>query len=499
VFDEDGDHSIDFSANFSNTTPSYNLQKLDTALEITYDPSYIGNPLHFVFDDPVTRTPTIIVKNRDLSGTGLQLTPNIKLLNNYAIGRDTNNTQPTYLVSFPPVYKFSAYGANSSNYELPFQGGNSLFGYACVDNLAANVKYNPFLPIIPDHDDLNNITFTRKNATTYDQLVKTLSPQRNVSVKGNTLKLTEYVSGITRPLYSGFIQDISSSYILGSKVAPTVRRLTAGDVSDNSQEYKFSYNQFTGDLLTPKNLDLNYNIGPNINAYINNAFFAPGSYDISVNPTTNTRVELMSVKTTTTNNGHFVLDAYKYVDKTSTDYMGQLNNKLTHIGFVASEHWHKTIIIPDISFNNTPFSLSKVLNNISLNDVSGAWQEVDGITSDSPVVLPFNLVALSNPTGVENIFKCVTVNAVGSNLTVEYFTLPDIINAVSSDGSSVYRVTYNGVVAAPAVSTSSVVLQNSFNISVYNTAEDGGNYVTRDPKTDDFGFFNIGSNETTFR
>jgi hypothetical protein len=499
VRDESGDYNIDFSANFSNTTPSYNLQKLDTALEITYDPSYIGNPLHFVFDDPVTRSPAIIVKNRDLSGTGLQLTPNIKLLNNYAIGRDTNNTQPTYLVSFPPVYKFSAYGANSSN-ELPFQGGNSLFGYACVDNLAANVKYNPFLATIADNNaDLNNMTFTRNDATTYNNLVNTLSPQRNVSVKGNKLNLTEYVSDITRPLYSGFIQDISSSYILGSKVTPTVRRLTAGDVSDNSQEYKFSYNQFTGDLLTPKNPDLNYNIGPNINAYINNAFFAPGVYDISINPTVNTRVELMSVKTTTANNGDFVLDAYKYVDKTSTDYMGQLKNKLTHIGFVASEHWHKTIIIPDISFNGTPFSLSKVLGDISLNDVSGAWQQVDDIDSDSPVVLPFNLVALSNPTGVENIFKCVTVNTVGSNLTVEYFTLPDIINAVSSDGSSVYRVTYNGVVAAPAVSTSSVILHNSFNNTVPNTAGNGGNYVTTDPSKNEFSYFNIGSGETTFR
>jgi hypothetical protein len=178
--------------------------------------------------------------------------------------------------------------------------------------------------------------------------------------------------------------------------------------------------------------------------------------------------------------------------------MGPLNNKLTHIGFVASEHWHKTIKIPDISFNDTPFSLSKVLGDISLNDVSGEWQDVGDIASDTPVVLPFNLVALSNPTGVDNIFKCVTVNTVGSNLTVEYFTLPDIINATSADGASVYRVTYNGVVAAPAVSTSSIVLQNSFNNSVPNTAEDSGNYVKTDPTKNEFSYFNIGSGETTF-
>ena len=488
---ENGSYESTFTANYSNTDQTYLLQKTDSAVEITYDPSYIGNPRNFFFNDNVTQHKTIIVKTVDLSN-GIQLSPNIKLLNNYSLGRDPLTAPDTYLVAFPPVYQFSAYSADISNnipYNIVNDASNVRFATILQADGFANV-YNPYsvANIVNHVDGLNNITFTRTAAPTFTSLITAIAPQRNISVKGNRLNLVETVGSVNRTLYNGFIQDLSASSFRFN--TPDVNSQLYNISLDASQNYSFSYNQNVSNLAPGAT-------GPKIGASIETAFFATGATKLTLLPTSVTQVDLIGVKPVTDGDGKYQLEAYKYSDITSVDYMSpNIIHKLTNIGFVSSSKSTKQIRLRDASFNETPYNLADTLKTVLPTDVSGAWLTAGNYVTTT---LPFNLVALSNRTGIEEIFKLVTLSPTAEHLTVGYFTLPDLFNATSNDGSPVYRVTYNGVVATPAITTSAVTLSNTFNNNVPNTADQpNGNYVTTASPNTEFVNFNVGTSTTTW-
>lgn len=390
--------------------------------------------------------------------SGIQLTPNIKIYGPSGL-RYSSNTPSTYLNLPPPFLKFQAFTDNASAV-IPFQ----------ISNVTSNNKIVAFTPVLSDEDSefypfedidasINNMMFVRNDEhMLYNYLTAPNIVVNNLKVQGSEVVITENCNGHSYVIYSGPIQSMAS--------------VTLYDVNINYQEatVKFGYGQNDG-----TGADSSYKI-----YFVVQDFFMVGEASIHVNAGQNVKISLYGTEPITID-GKYAVRVHKYVDTASRGYeydasftdLDAAGNrdpsgntsmiiKDNQIQLSASYHFTYDVEFPTVTIGEEPYTLSNVINQIEKEDfINANWLLDENYT---PAPMNFDMVALSLPgvNKIKSLFSLSenlkTGDIGGTYAKLVYITLPDLFCAVSADGSPVMRITYNGTVVTPMVSTSTISL-----------------------------------------
>lgn len=434
----------------TNSTQTYQIFKNEQYVQIkNYSDKYYENPL----GQPWLSNPDRIelVANSSLinvNGGFVELTPSLRLKtygNNFYFGTNT----PTFLISTPPVLTFTAFGINAAKDKYLVDGSLNRLATFDVSEISTNqwtmpilsntisgLTFNPYA----DKTDIsiNNITFKRKNTYTnnlgyyFKALPYNFVGKTNIPVKGNFVKRGRYDNNNTA-------LNTVSEYDL----SPTaIQNLTTPDANAGyTLQYSPPFNGVNG----------------TVNYYIGSAF-CDGSFSFVIDPAvaSNTAVYGIIPYVDVLRQKKYQLQAYKIID-TRNSNIGtsfQINstspNVYIHHGV---ERYTRFIQIPDVSFGATPFNLSTQRSAIQLTDISGWVLDTSFVEQD----LNFNLSAYST-TGNTKITNQFLVYADKNIVNLKYLNMPDIFKVVDGDGSSLFRIAYNGTVASDIVSTTQLIL-----------------------------------------
>jgi hypothetical protein len=469
---------------------TYTITRAAQRLNIYYDPSYIGNPNDFNWNNEYT------VLSTDLLGAGLQLSPSITL---FGPTRNMNieNTPTTYLVIPPPFLGFTALSTDAATQPsvLPFDIANmgaydptqliTWYLPTQMDPTNSNVdmSYNPFsdiTEIVYEYNynsnlltSLNNMTFYLNNENMLTYYVNSDSNTKSfpLNSQGNYLTITENVfggNGNTRnTLFSGYLQDLSPSGVHGAN--HNFDSLIVADFSN--QLYTIVYAQ---DLMS---YGIDNGANTKITLNIQDAFLHDVS-SITIIRSTKSTSNLYGVSPVIDNSGEYALKLYKYVS-TSVDY-GNLANYNHSCTFYADKYYTKEPITlhspPDFSYNVPAYNLHVQRSQFTSSDIDicmNPWvQDLSFNTSN----INFEIVALDQ-SGVQIIQSMFNVFYLTEALNINYITLPDLVHIESGDGSPVFRVLYNGTTISPMLSTSQIIINPIANFENFSNGNAGQEFV----------------------
>jgi len=422
------------------TSETYNISKAGQQVQIDYSSEYSGVPSVQSFGS--TTYPT----NFDLSG-GILLNPNITLYGPHGLRRASNesgtNTPTTYLVIPPAFLEYTGLAVNAIDH-LPYDistidGAQLVVSYMPV-LFNSETAFNPFAGITDV--SINDMTFNRFSAVDMIYYVANPSGPYNIAVKGNRVTVTEYTTGFSRTIINDrFIQDLTSS----------TDQLTFFNIDTTNALYSFAYGQ---DLRSQgTGISNTYFIYFSIqDAFMHDA----SSLHIATGESTQISVYGCIPYVTDVSN-NYALKLYKYVDNQSINISGPLlNNSLVIRPF---ERYTHDVSFMQIDISTNPYTINDLLIQVTEASLTGqAWT----IDSSFNVTSPFNLDFVSLSTGgIQSIKTIFSVSSTEPALRVNYITMPDSLNIKSADGSPVMRITYNGSIVTPLVSTTQINLFNS--------------------------------------
>jgi hypothetical protein len=338
------------------------------------------------------------------------------------------------------LYTFTAFGVNAaknsyvdpSNGLVPFDATNTPKNTSSMQVTSkTTTAFNPY----SGSSTVNNLTFTRQSAisTSLGSTLCSKNPSPSTTafeVKGNKVTVSHQIDG------KSAVSEFSNVLIQQTKTP------------DASGGYNLNYYTENGGY---------------VHYYIGSAF-CTGKFDISINTVDAYNSALYGiVPYVDPESSKLCLEAYKFVNTTNENLYKVFNSNTTTpnvYGQNATKRYTKLIPIPDVSFNGTPFNLQSQRAKIALTDVSSAsWNPDQTFQAEE---LDFNLTSLST-FGNRKIANLVNITGLGSLVNVKYMYMPDILQARSADGSSIFRLTYNGSVASTLVSTAAVTLNSPVN------------------------------------
>jgi hypothetical protein len=440
------------NANFTDASFSYELYLEPRKVLVSHSPKYIGNPLSHTdylnmagrFNDAAYPSEfTYYEAINDASGVKIP---------GYIFKRDsTLATRKTvcYVVVAPPFLSFEHMrDLNNAHHitQLPYVYNNHAdnvikFYLPVVD---ANV-YNPFdVSNIFNTNVIgqNNVTFVREAKAFYLYDTNPVSLYE-IIVLGNSVKIEEYfgLKNVASPqllttLYTGRINDLVNE----SNGEPF------RFVSNINQNYIVKYQQNLTNFLN--NTAIANILGNNGNAFnisfaIGNAFMNNGIYYLDLESGQGTNVEFLSCSTILDDSGELVLLFEKYSTDAPFDYSNLPLDTLRRISFMINKKQQKIVKLPPINFGMDAYNLEKSRRAITMLDVNGPWTNVP---LDNNFAFNFNIVALSQ-IGVQKMLEIFATSPT-SPFKANYVTMKDLITMTSADGSTVYRVKYNGGVVS---------------------------------------------------
>jgi len=284
---------------------------------------------------------------------------------------------------------------------------------------------------------MNNMRFNNSQIDNYNSLrnyVDDYDGNYFIKVQANNVKIQEKFRGTTTTLYNDFITRLPQYF----------NDVNHGEyASESNGVYSFQYVQ-------PDSA------GSIVYAEISNPFAKVGTYTFNLTPNFGANTTLYGATPFLDASGEYAIELYKFTNTTTTDYANLSQTKFDN--FYADARYTKTVPLPQVDFGNDIFTLQDQISQIEIDNSD--WV-VDPSFNSS--YLNFELAALNN-SGVDRIWDLLNVTAGNSNsinYIMNYFTLPDIMNVQAADGSTVYRVAFNGTVAAPAISVYQVNLNST--------------------------------------
>jgi hypothetical protein len=464
------------NAAFTDASFSYELYLEPRKVLVSHSPKYIGNPIDHTdyldmagrFNDPAYPSDfTYYEAINDANGVKIP---------GYIFKRDsTLATRKTvsYVVVAPPFLSFEHMrDLNNAHHitQLPYVYNNHAdnvikFYLPVVD---ANV-YNPFdVSNIFNTNVIgqNNVTFVReaKAFYLYDTVPVSLY---EIIVLGNSVKIEEYfgLKNVASPqflttLYNGRINDLVNE----SNGEPF------RFVSNINQNYIVKYQQNLGNFLN--NTAVENILGNNGNAFnisfaIGNAFMNNGVYYLDLESGQGTNVEFLSCSTVLDASGDLVLLFEKYSTDAPFDYSNLPLDTLRRISFMINKKEKKIVKLPPINFGMDAYNLEKSRRAITMLDVNGPWTNVPLANN---FAFNFNIVALSQ-IGVQKMLEIFATSPT-SPFKANYVTMKDLITMTSADGSTVYRVKYNGGVVSMYGSNAEQYINKT---SIFDSKQDSSN------------------------
>ena len=419
----------------------FRLEKSSQYVDVYYGSGYLGDPRNNVNDEYSYNS----YSNADLLVNGrVHLTNSIDLyIPSDNVDRNSDNAPYTYLVSAPLYFGFTGNSANSvQSYDDYLelidpthvnQDKVYTYYYPIVDT--STTSYYPFESL---HDNsMNNMHFNNSQIDNFNSLrsyVNDYDGTYDIKVQANKVRINETLNGTTTTLYNDFITLLPQYF----------NDVTHGEYASVSNGvYSFQYDQ-------PNSTDAT------IYAEISNPFAKVGTYTFSLSPNFGANTTLYGATPFLNDDGEYAIELYKFTSNTTTDYANLSSNKFDN--FYADTRYTKTVSLPTVDFGSNIYTLQQQINDISIDDTD--WVVDPSFNGN---YLNFELAALNN-SGVDKIWSLLNVtsgNMNSINYIVNYFTLPDIMNVQAADGSTVYRVAFNGTVAAPAISVYQVNLNTT--------------------------------------
>lgn len=363
----------------------------------------------------------------------------------------------SYFVVAPPQMKFTQANTDSAQ-NVPFDMSNSLqynpnaFITRIVRVSLPNVNvYTPFNGV----SKTNNVTFTQVNGKSFPSYVTSPdSTQYTYNITGSSVNIQEFPAGsvVSTTVYNGLISDLSSNSTL--------------DVSLNTTTgvYRVKFAQDLASIGLPNtNKNIIFTIG---NQTLPNVV---DNLDLDV---IGSQINLIGVKPVILNDSsanidashnNFGLQLYKYVCPIVDFY--DLSNILTTVKLSPTTRYYANVDVPLVDFSSVPYNLSTQLGLITSSDIQEYnsstgeidWVQDTSFNSGNP--FNFDLVAL-DLSGKSQLINVLGVDATTiSKFT--YITTPDIMNIVSGEGSSLFRIDANGQVYANTMSSSIMKLFTS--------------------------------------
>jgi len=313
---------------------------------------------------------------------------------------------------------------------------------------------------------VNNITFTHLFSKPFSQYITRQDPTLyHFNITGSSINIYEYVNNIITdisPIYSGLIVNLPSSAL---------------DVTvDATGVYTIRIYQSLDTAGTPNSTkNITFTIG-NLSLPTRSA----GSAVLPLLPLSATQFSIIGVMPIILNDTSSVivdaqqknygLQLYKYICP-ETNYVPF--NYVSMPFSPSNRYYSRPIRVPVPAFGETPYNLSDALDAVDItagNQPDGSivdgnghiiWTEDLSFNSNNP--FNFDLTALDTRgqqflSGTNLTNTLMPIASVTDISIFTYITTPDIMNIVSGDGASVYRVDANGR-----------VLANLVGATVYNT------------------------------
>ena len=298
-------------------------------------------------------------------------------------------------------------------------------------------------------------------------------------------------------IYRGTIDQLIGSH-------PSYPNFTA---TKNKFGYDISYvQQGTGVTGSPS---------PNIALNIGNSFISPTSQSStysgsSAGPWANTppiNFAIFDLTTSETTNasfyqstihlqdGSFVLLLDKY-STTGTNYSAATAGNLNAVFFIATNHSTCSFAIPGTSISNVGpnFNVDAIFSNIRQNSITF----VNDATFTTPKNIGITLTAMTT-SGINNLKSLLFYNfSTTLNSTANYINMPDIMRVKSLFGTPIFRITNNGNVKTPSVTTYSLNLTTPtqlYDTSGNNSVMNPGNF---EPNGQNNSYLNVDNIQNLF-
>jgi hypothetical protein len=438
-------------SNTSVQTETYELAKSIQYVKIEHASTYSGAPSSASFS---------IVSDESLSNvdmlTGVSLTPDLKIYGPAGLRNQSINTPVTYLVIPPPFVSFTALSYDAVD-RLPYRLNT-------VSNDSSK-RSTVYMPITSDSNDsftpftgitamrMNNMTFTKSAVRSMSAYTTDAGPYP-LKVQGADVTVTEYGGriGTGRIVYDGPVQDISAA------IQDSTHALTYANINAPAAKYSIGYGQ---DLRT-----IGSGISNDSFIYftINNAFMHDNR-KLAINTGKRSKIAIYGYSAFADVSGNYAIKAHKYIDVMSRDGTDFPQRSLPNhsIVFTPEEHYTCDITFPIVDISSTPYTLDRILSQVDASNImSRSWAKDTSYVLNSP--FNFSFVALST-VGEEYLYDLFTVIDTNAGTSfvghATFITMPDTFNVLSADGSPVLRITYNGAIITPMISTTQINLFNN--------------------------------------
>jgi hypothetical protein len=317
----------------------------------------------------------------------------------------------------------------------------------------AFTTYTPFFDI----PNTNNVVFEQQHAKTfYDYRFSSTPDRYTYDITGSSLTVIEYPGG----LGSGYTNTIYNDSIIKLPLDPNFD--VTLDTATGIYRVKFAQDLTSiGINNTDKNII--FNVGnqtlPDQDSFLNLDIIGSQVNLIGVKP----YIVNDSSSNFDASHNNFGLQLYKYYCPIVDIF--DASNILTSIKFSPTELYYANVTVPSVDFSSVPYFLPTQLEQITSSNIqgydsgTGAINWVQDLSFNANAPFNFNLIALDF-SGQFDLIELLSV----SDTTISkftYITTPDILNVISGDGASVFRIDANGQLYANAVSSALVKLFKS--------------------------------------
>jgi hypothetical protein len=480
------------NAAFDYYKASYVIKLLESSANIRFVPNYLGDPNAYngwedaslLFSEPYSQW---LLQNGGGYGydTSRDSTLPIQFSRTQNVG---NESSTSYIVFAPPYLHFKQTGNFIPETDLPYNPQTN----AAVNNVNSYVPitsvntYNPFLThshtlldgntaTVSFNDEyVNNITFTHNSNKTPGEYVSNANnTTKYIQVDGNTYTIDLYLgkkTSNTSTYIATLFSDVATKLLLLPSTG-TNGALTFTEAINNSSGVRVSFLQsipgFVNSTLSlPELFADNDEIPNNINFEVG-SFFLQLHEKLSLPVLNGISVDLYTRKLSADSSGNMFVNVYKYQPIANNSTAPSQNEKVATMFYNTRQV--KRIPVPGLFSNNQVFpNWENALSSINYASVSDLSWENDTVFNSTNTTIFASVVNLKQTSALEVSPLLFAADTSGLKKATMVNKQP-ILKIINKVGMPLIEIDANGVIQAPILAASSVVLQPPSVSSINNS------------------------------
>lgn len=350
-----------------------------------------------------------------------------------------------------PQFKIEAISPDDID-DIPYNSNPLRKVYYCDINF--NEDYYPFY----QKNGLNNIKLTYVLNSNEKYTDKRLNPTINeyeyFSIKSNSIKIF-----LKTGLFTNYSYDSNTDHLIYDGEVYLMPNTSTDSFSSQydlmTASCSFNYKQPLNINFNTKNLMFNsVNFFGTGNGYIDikssSSYISIGIYGITLEKSLDgSSMDCIFIKY----NGNYAMDLFNLF----------IQSNIKNIKFLMTSRYTTKITYTTPELTNIPYTLDSLLetNDLSLTNINWIQDQLF-----VPKYLAVSICALST-IGINYIIDWINVNV---NNPVKFLLVetPDILAYKSADGSSIFKITYSGVLMTSLLKSYKIMIANSSNVEDNN-------------------------------